>query len=290
MVGGCAIASKPRLPFAGSVVVLNRRAWERSSASSVLALAIALPSKLRVTTAETEHMPLYLRTLIRPRSSRGHQAGDERKHMGVVTAVERTIFGCVQVRLERCIRVSRLARLKGRGRRHLEPLRRIPWIPEPGQHQREAIFEAAVRIALGDRHRRRCQLWCGTSRQGRQPGHHLEPAVARSTDRPRGAHRVATAFAVAGLTPNPQTASNVGVTISFLLFALTGAILPVGALPGPPTSLRARSRRPRTSRRSAGSRPPAPASASTEARSSSAWDGLAVALVVASLAYRFTEE
>lgn len=44
---------------------------------------------------------------------------------------------------------------------------------------------------------------------------------------------LATAFVVAGLTPNPQSASNVGVTISFLLFAFTGAILPVAALPGP---------------------------------------------------------
>lgn len=44
---------------------------------------------------------------------------------------------------------------------------------------------------------------------------------------------LAMAFAVAGLTPNPQTASNVGQTISFLLFAFTGAILPVEALPGP---------------------------------------------------------
>jgi ABC-type polysaccharide/polyol phosphate export permease len=43
---------------------------------------------------------------------------------------------------------------------------------------------------------------------------------------------LAIAFAVAGLTPNPQTASNVGQTISFLLFAFTGAILPVDALPG----------------------------------------------------------
>jgi ABC-type multidrug transport system permease subunit len=43
---------------------------------------------------------------------------------------------------------------------------------------------------------------------------------------------LATSFAVAGLTPNPQTAANVGATISFLLFALTGAILPVQALPG----------------------------------------------------------
>jgi ABC-2 type transport system permease protein len=43
---------------------------------------------------------------------------------------------------------------------------------------------------------------------------------------------LATSFAVAGLTPNPQTAANVGQTITFLLFALTGAILPVQSLPG----------------------------------------------------------
>lgn len=43
---------------------------------------------------------------------------------------------------------------------------------------------------------------------------------------------LAIAFAVAGLTPNPQTASNVGQTITFLLFSFTGAILPVEALPG----------------------------------------------------------
>ena len=43
---------------------------------------------------------------------------------------------------------------------------------------------------------------------------------------------LATSFAVAGLTPDPQTAANVGQTITFLLFALTGAILPVEALPG----------------------------------------------------------
>src|SRR5207247_4062097 len=72
MVGGCVIASKPRLRFAGSVVVLNRRAWERSSASSVLALAIALPSKLRVAPAEPEHMPIYLRTFFRVMSSWVH--------------------------------------------------------------------------------------------------------------------------------------------------------------------------------------------------------------------------
>jgi hypothetical protein len=73
MVGGCVMASKPRLPFAGSVVVLNRRAWERSSASSVLALGIALPSKLRVAPSETEHMLIYLRTFFRVLSSWVHR-------------------------------------------------------------------------------------------------------------------------------------------------------------------------------------------------------------------------
>src|SRR3990170_3814233 len=42
---------------------------------------------------------------------------------------------------------------------------------------------------------------------------------------------LAIAFLVAGLTSSPQTASNVGATISFLLFALTGAMLPIEALP-----------------------------------------------------------
>jgi hypothetical protein len=73
MVGGCVIASKPRLPSAGSVVVLNRRAWERSSASSVLAPPVSVPPKLGVTTAETEHMPIYLRTFLRVLSSWVHQ-------------------------------------------------------------------------------------------------------------------------------------------------------------------------------------------------------------------------
>ena len=43
---------------------------------------------------------------------------------------------------------------------------------------------------------------------------------------------LAIAFAIAGLTPNPQTAANVGATISFLLFGFTGVMLPVEALPG----------------------------------------------------------
>lgn len=43
---------------------------------------------------------------------------------------------------------------------------------------------------------------------------------------------LAIAFAVAGLTPNPQTAANVGATISFLLFGFTGVMLPIEVLPG----------------------------------------------------------
>lgn len=43
---------------------------------------------------------------------------------------------------------------------------------------------------------------------------------------------LAIAFVIAGLTPNPQTAANVGATISFLLFGFTGVMLPIEALPG----------------------------------------------------------
>ncbi len=102
---------------------------------------------------------------------------------------------------------------------------------------------------------------------------------------------LATAFAVAGLTPNPQTASNVGVTISFLLFALTGAILPVQALPGPLPDIVPYA---------------VPQTALIEAVRGIALTGapitdyprdvllgvgwLALALVVAALAYRFTDE
>ncbi len=102
---------------------------------------------------------------------------------------------------------------------------------------------------------------------------------------------LAIAFAVAGLSPNPQTASNVGVTISFLLFALTGAILPVQALPGPLPNIVPYA---------------VPQTALIEAIRGVALTGagithygtqvilgagwLAVALVVAILAYRFTDE
>ncbi len=41
------------------------------------------------------------------------------------------------------------------------------------------------------------------------------------------------AFTIAGLTPNPATANIVGGSVALPLFALTGAILPVAAMPAP---------------------------------------------------------
>ena len=43
---------------------------------------------------------------------------------------------------------------------------------------------------------------------------------------------IAMAFAIAGLTPNPQTATNVGSTVSFLMFGFAGVMFPTEALPG----------------------------------------------------------
>ena len=43
---------------------------------------------------------------------------------------------------------------------------------------------------------------------------------------------IAMAYAIAGLTPNPQTATNVGGTISFLMFGFAGVMFPIEALPG----------------------------------------------------------
>lgn len=102
---------------------------------------------------------------------------------------------------------------------------------------------------------------------------------------------LAMAFAVAGLTPNPQTASNVGQTITFLLFAFTGAILPVEALPGPlpdivPYAV------PHASLIEAIRGIALTGASITEYGGQvlvgAAW--LAAALVVATLAYRFTDE
>src|ERR671918_870586 len=43
---------------------------------------------------------------------------------------------------------------------------------------------------------------------------------------------VALGYATAGLTPNPQTATNVGSTITFLMFGFAGVMFPIEALPG----------------------------------------------------------
>lgn len=43
---------------------------------------------------------------------------------------------------------------------------------------------------------------------------------------------IALGYGIAGLTPNPQTANNVGSTVTFLMFGFSGVIFPVAALPG----------------------------------------------------------
>lgn len=43
---------------------------------------------------------------------------------------------------------------------------------------------------------------------------------------------IAMGYAIAGLTPNPQTATNVGGTVSFLMWGFAGVMFPVAALPG----------------------------------------------------------
>ncbi|MGH8915732.1 MAG: ABC transporter permease [Acidimicrobiia bacterium] len=43
---------------------------------------------------------------------------------------------------------------------------------------------------------------------------------------------IALGYAIAGLTPNPQTATNVGSTITFLMFGFAGVMFPIAALPG----------------------------------------------------------
>jgi ABC-2 type transport system permease protein len=43
---------------------------------------------------------------------------------------------------------------------------------------------------------------------------------------------IAMGYATAGLTPNPQTATNVGSTITFLMFGFSGVMFPIEALPG----------------------------------------------------------
>lgn len=102
---------------------------------------------------------------------------------------------------------------------------------------------------------------------------------------------LAMAFAIAGLTPDPQTAANVGQTVTFLLFALTGAILPVEALPGPLAEIVPYAV-PHTSLIEA-IRGIALTGADitqygAQVLVGAAW--LAVALTIAALAYRFTDE
>ena len=43
---------------------------------------------------------------------------------------------------------------------------------------------------------------------------------------------IALGYATAGLTPNPQTATNVGSTITFLIMGFSGVMFPIEALPG----------------------------------------------------------
>ncbi len=43
---------------------------------------------------------------------------------------------------------------------------------------------------------------------------------------------IALGYAIAGLTPNPQTASNVGAAVTFLMFGFSGVLFPIVALPG----------------------------------------------------------
>jgi ABC-type multidrug transport system permease subunit len=43
---------------------------------------------------------------------------------------------------------------------------------------------------------------------------------------------IALGYAIAGLAPNPQTATNIGGTISFLMFGFAGVMFPIQALPG----------------------------------------------------------
>jgi ABC-2 type transport system permease protein len=43
---------------------------------------------------------------------------------------------------------------------------------------------------------------------------------------------IAMGYATAGLTPNPQTATNIGSTVTFLMFGFAGVMFPIEALPG----------------------------------------------------------
>jgi ABC-2 type transport system permease protein len=102
---------------------------------------------------------------------------------------------------------------------------------------------------------------------------------------------IAMGFAIAGLTPNPQTATNVGSTISFLMFGFSGVMFPIEALPGPLPDVVLYAV-PHTALIEA-IRGIALAGGSITAYGQQVLIGagwLALALTIASLAYRFTEE
>jgi len=99
------------------------------------------------------------------------------------------------------------------------------------------------------------------------------------------------AFGIAGLTPNPQTATNIGSTVSFLMFGFAGVMFPTEALPGllpdvvlyavPHTALIEAIRGITLTGESV-------AAYGHQILIGAGW--LAVALTIASLAYRFTDE
>jgi ABC-2 type transport system permease protein len=99
------------------------------------------------------------------------------------------------------------------------------------------------------------------------------------------------AFGIAGLTPNPQTATNIGSTVSFLMFGFAGVMFPIEALPGflpdvvlyavPHTALIEAIRGITLTGESV-------AAYGHQILIGAGW--LAVALTIASLAYRFTDE
>lgn len=43
---------------------------------------------------------------------------------------------------------------------------------------------------------------------------------------------IALGYAIAGFSPNPQTAQNMGATVTFLMFGFAGVMFPIAALPG----------------------------------------------------------
>jgi ABC-2 type transport system permease protein len=102
---------------------------------------------------------------------------------------------------------------------------------------------------------------------------------------------IALGYAIAGLTPNPQTATNVGSTITFLMFGFAGVMFPTEALPGalpdivpyavPHTALIEAIRGIALNGASV-------TQFGSQVLIGAAW--LAVAFAVATLAYRFTDE